>query len=44
VRVDVGAAPTEDDPELTAYNDYLAWLAAHPGAGAMDYPGYSTKK
>jgi DNA-binding transcriptional regulator of glucitol operon len=32
--------PTEDDdPELAAYNDYLAWLAAHPGAGAADYPG-----
>ncbi|SDT68645.1 hypothetical protein [Actinoplanes derwentensis] len=27
------------DPELDAYNDYLAWLAAHPGAGPSDYPG-----
>lgn len=31
-----GGAP---DPELDAYNDYLAWLAAHPGARAADYPG-----
>jgi hypothetical protein len=43
VRVPVAAAPTEDDPELDAYNDYLAWLAAHPGAGPADYPGYSHK-
>lgn len=28
-----------DDPELAAYNRYLAWLAAHPGARAVDYPG-----
>jgi hypothetical protein len=28
-----------DDPELAAYNDYLAWLAAHPGARSGDYPG-----
>jgi DNA-binding transcriptional regulator of glucitol operon len=32
VRVD------DDDPELAAYNDYLAWLAAHPGARPSDYP------
>ena len=35
----VGAAPAEDDPELAAYNDYLSWLAAHPGARPSDYPG-----
>ncbi|MFC4072207.1 hypothetical protein [Actinoplanes subglobosus] len=43
VRVTVepaeGATP---DPELDAYNDYLAWLAAHPGARPSDYPGRIT--
>ncbi|GAA3344631.1 hypothetical protein GCM10020358_48660 [Amorphoplanes nipponensis] len=41
VRVPVTpAAPVEDDdPELAAYNDYLSWLAAHPGARPSDYPG-----
>ncbi|MEV0895774.1 hypothetical protein [Actinoplanes sp. NPDC049802] len=34
------AAPVEvADPELDAYNDYLAWLAANPGARPADYPG-----
>ena len=33
-------APAEDDPELVAYNDYLAWLAAHPAARPGDYPGH----
>ncbi|MFC7481086.1 hypothetical protein ACFQX7_15025 [Luedemannella flava] len=28
-----------DDPELAAYNDYLAWLNANPHASATDYPG-----
>jgi DNA-binding transcriptional regulator of glucitol operon len=39
VRVPVAAARADDDPELTAYNDYLSWLAAHPGARPSDYPG-----
>jgi hypothetical protein len=29
----------EDDPELAAYNDYLAWLNANPQARPADYPG-----
>lgn len=33
-----------DDPELAAYNDYLAWLAAHPGAGPGDYPGKQSSR
>ncbi|MDR6323165.1 hypothetical protein [Actinoplanes couchii] len=39
VRVAVARPEETPDPELDAYNDYLAWLAAHPGAGPSDYPG-----
>jgi hypothetical protein len=43
VRVPVvSAVPDDDDPELAAYNDYLGWLAAHPGARPGDYPGRRT--
>jgi DNA-binding transcriptional regulator of glucitol operon len=27
------------DPELAAYNRYLAWVNANPQASPMDYPG-----
>jgi DNA-binding transcriptional regulator of glucitol operon len=38
------AAPVaDDDPDLTAYNDYLSWLAAHPDARPGDYPGQQTR-
>jgi type VI protein secretion system component VasK len=33
-------AEPDDDPELAAYNHYLAWLNANPGARPADYPGY----
>jgi hypothetical protein len=29
----------EGDEALAAYNRYLAWLNAHPGASPRDYPG-----
>ena len=44
VRVAVPVTPTEDDPELAAYNHYLAWLAAHPSARPVDYPGPPTAR
>ena len=44
VRVAVQAPPEVDDPELTAYNDYLAWLAAHPGARPADYPRHQSRQ
>jgi hypothetical protein len=28
-----------DDAELAAYNHYLAWLSANPGAAPSQYPG-----
>lgn len=45
VRVPVLATtPADDDPALDAYNDYLAWLAAHPGAGPGDYRRYAASR
>jgi hypothetical protein len=36
----VAARPEDpDDPALAAYNRYLAWLSANPGARPVDYPG-----
>jgi hypothetical protein len=33
------AGTVESDPDTAAYNDYLSWLNAHPGARPSDYPG-----
>jgi hypothetical protein len=41
VRVAVRSTQAAEDPELDAYNDYLSWLAAHPGARPSDYPGFT---
>ena len=41
----VAVVDDRDDPELAAYNDYLAWLNANPGARPADYsrpPGRQT--
>jgi DNA-binding transcriptional regulator of glucitol operon len=35
----VAVVDDRDDPELAAYNDYLAWLSANPDARPADYPG-----
>jgi hypothetical protein len=34
------APDDRNDPELAAYNHYLAWLNANPGARRGDYPGF----
>jgi hypothetical protein len=33
------AVDDPDDPELSAYNRYLAWLAANPDRSPKEYPG-----
>jgi hypothetical protein len=33
------ASADDSDEELVAYNRYLAWLNANPGASPRDYPG-----
>ena len=38
-RSPVPATGSGGDPELDAYNNYLAWLNANPGARPADYPG-----
>ncbi|MFC6022430.1 hypothetical protein ACFP2T_40530 [Plantactinospora solaniradicis] len=38
-RPRLAAAQAGDDPALTEYNNYLAWLNANPGARPADYPG-----
>lgn len=35
----VPAGQPPDDPDLAAYNRYLRWLNANPGARPADYPG-----
>jgi hypothetical protein len=37
LRADAVAEPAEHP--VDAYNDYLAWLNANPGARPADYPG-----
>ncbi|MFC0031806.1 hypothetical protein ACFFMM_19985 [Micromonospora chaiyaphumensis] len=38
-RVPAAPAGGGDDGELAAYNRYLSWLNANPGAKPGDYPG-----
>ncbi|WP_229403164.1 hypothetical protein [Micromonospora okii] len=39
VRAPGAPADGPEDDDLVAYNRYLAWLNANPGAGPGDYPG-----
>ena len=40
VRRPAPAPASDEDPQTSAYNEYLAWLAAHPEAKPGDYrPG-----
>jgi hypothetical protein len=39
VRVSRASAEAPEDADLAAYNRYLTWLNANPGARPGDYPG-----
>jgi hypothetical protein len=38
-RTPVNGYDEADDPELAAYNRFLAWLSANPDKRPVDYPG-----
>ncbi|MFC7764071.1 hypothetical protein ACFQY4_43305 [Catellatospora bangladeshensis] len=38
VRSTTAEADEAADPQLAAYNEYLAWLSEHPEARPGDYP------
>ena len=38
-RLAARSADSGNDPDLAAYNQYLSWLNANPGARPSDYPG-----
>jgi hypothetical protein len=46
IKAYAGSAPEPPgatDGDLAAYNDYLAWLSANPGARLGDYPAGNRK-
>lgn len=42
VTNDAAPATASGDDELSAYNDYLAWMNQNPDKRASDYPGRQT--